>query len=389
MIIKEVDAKIIKDSRNEKTIEVHIKTSVGNFFSSAPNGKSKGKYETKPYKKSLEEDIENLKKLSNYFSGDHLEKFEDLRHIEDVVRGHVGGNTLFAFESAALKAIAKEKNLEVWQIINPLANKIPRLVGNCVGGGLHSKSIDDKKPDFQEFLLIPELTEIKDQFKINLDTKKIIGQLLKKKDPKFNGGLNDENAWMTSLNEREVLEILKENSVPLGLDVAASSFYKRKKYNYKNPLLSRDSEEQITYIQNLINKFNLIYCEDPFNEEDFLSHSKLLSLVGKKCLIVGDDLIVTNYKRLKKAITEKAINATIIKPNQNGSLIDLARIVKLAKENSIKTIFSHRSGETIEDILSDLAVGFEADFIKCGITGNVRESKIKRLAKIEFQIKKN
>ncbi len=105
-------------------------------------------------------------------------------------------------------------------------------------------------------------------------------------------------------------------------------------------------------------------------------------------MIVGDDLTVTNYKRLEKAIEIKAINALIMKPNQNGSLIDVKRVSELAKKNNIKMVFSHRSGETMESILADLAFGFEADFIKCGITGDVREVKIKRLEEIEKSLGK-
>ena len=153
MIIKEVYGKIIKDSRKDQTIEVTIKTNVGKFSASAPNGKSKGKNEAKPYIKSIQKDVESLGKLSDYFSEEHIEKFSDLRRIEDIVKGHIGANTLFAFESAVLKAVSKEQKKEIWQLINPDAKKIPRIVGNSAEGGMHSLST--KKPDFQEFLLIP------------------------------------------------------------------------------------------------------------------------------------------------------------------------------------------------------------------------------------------
>ena len=155
MIIKEVGAETTLDSRKQKTILVKIKTNVGEFSASAPNGKSRGKYEAKPYKKSLEGDIETLKKFKNYFSQEHIDKFEDLRRIEDISEKNMGANTLFALESAALKAVAKEQKKEIWQLINPKSKKIPRLVGNCIGGGLHSGKMMDKVSDFQEFLLIP------------------------------------------------------------------------------------------------------------------------------------------------------------------------------------------------------------------------------------------
>ena len=382
VVIKGVSAKAILDSRKEKTILVSIKTNVGSFSASAPNGKSRGKYEAKPYKNSLEKDIETLKKFTGYFSEDEIEKFEDLRRVEDIVHMHIGANTLFALESAVLKALAKEQKKEVWQLINLQAKKLPRLVGNCIGGGMHSSG---KKPDFQEFLLIPKTKTVKEANEINKEIKKAVEFSLKKEDEDFKSRKNDEDAWQTSLNEKEVLEILKNTGVDLGIDAATSTFHKRKKYLYHNPPLTRDSEEQAMYISNLIKNFSLFYIEDPFFEEDFSGFSNLLKK-HPSSLIVGDDLTVTNEKRFRKAIEEKSINAIIVKPNQNGSLIEVKSICEIAKKHGIKIVFSHRSGETMENILADLAFGFQADFFKCGITGKEREVKIKRLIEIERKI---
>lgn len=396
-MIKKVGAKSIPDSRNEKTILVTIKTNNGTFSASAPTGKSTGKHEAKTYKKSLEDDIKVVKKFSDYFSSENIEEFDDLRRIEDITDGHLGGNTVFALESATLKALAKEKKKQVWELINPKQRKSPRLVGNVIGGGKHSdvrtpkaypeKSstkifTEGKKPDFQEFLLIPDKKSVKENFELNKKIKNSVEIPLKKEDKDFQSKTNDENAWMTSLNEKEVLEILKDFKIPVGLDVASSSFYKRKKYLYQNPLLKRDKDEQLTYLSNLIKNFDLFYIEDPFDEDDFETFATLLKKFPNS-LIVGDDLITTNYKRLKKAIEMKSINSLIVKPNQIGSLMEVKRVCELAKKNNIKTVFSHRSGETEEDILADLAFGFGADFLKCGITGKERENKINRLIKIE------
>ncbi len=380
MKIKEVSAKAILDSRKEKTVLVSVKTNVGEFFASSPSGKSTGKYEAKSYHTSLEEDVKAIKQLSEYFSEELIEKFDDLRRIEDIVDRQIGANTLFAFESAVLKALAKEKKKEIWELINDKAKKFPRLVGNCIGGGKHSNL--DKKPDFQEFLLIPENKKIEDAFEANKKAKKETKEIILKENNKFNGERNDEDAWAVSLNEKEVLDVLKRTKLPLGVDIASSGFYKRKNYNYKNPLFKRSKEEQFEYISNLIKNFNLFYVEDPFEENDFESFSKLLKRFPDT-LIVGDDLTTTNPERLKKAIKMKAINAIIIKPNQIGSLSDMKETIELAKKNNIKLVFSHRSGETEETILADLAFGFGADFFKCGITGKEREAKIKRLIEIE------
>lgn len=387
MQIKEVDAKAVKDSRGDKTVLVSIKTNAGNFSASAPNGKSKGKFEAKPYKKSLEEDIKTVKEFKEYFTEEYLEKFEDLRRIEDIISKHVGANTLIALEFATLKAMAKEQKKEIWEIINPEAKNFPRLVGNCVGGGKHSQGIGDKKPDFQEFLLIPNKKTIKENVELNIKIREEVAEEIKKKEPKFSRKVSDEKGWLTGLNEKEVLDILKKHSIDLGVDIAASSFYKRKKYYYENPKLDRTGEEQLGYLCNLIKNYNLFYIEDPCGEQEFSDFAKLLNKFPNS-LIVGDDLTVTSLKRLEKAIEMKSINAIIIKPNQNGSLMNVKEVVELAKKNNIKTIFSHRSGETEESILADLAFGFQADFIKCGIAGKEREAKLKRLIEIEKKFEK-
>jgi enolase len=387
VVIKGVDAKSILDSRGEKTIYVSVKTNAGIFGASSPTGKSKGKHEAKSYMKSLDEDIRMLKKFSEYFSSENLEKFDDLRRVEDIMDRQIGANTLFALESAILKAAATEQKKEIWQLINPKAGsskKSPRLAGNCIGGGKHSPK--GKKPDFQEFLLIPNMKSVKENWEKSKKLKEEAKISLKIMDRNFKGEKNDEDAWAASLNEKEVLEILSRFGIPLGIDAAASGFFKRKTYHYENPMLKRTEEEQMDYISNLIKNFNLFYIEDPFDEEDFGSFAKLL----KKCpnsLIVGDDLTATSSKRLEKAIEMKSINAIIIKPNQCGSLLEVKRVCEMAEKHGIKKIFSHRSGETNETILADLAFGFGADFMKCGITGKEREAKIKRLIQIEKRMK--
>ncbi|MBD3247438.1 hypothetical protein GF378_02350, partial [Candidatus Pacearchaeota archaeon] len=369
---------------------VTIKTNVGTFSASSPTGKSTGKNEKKPYKKSLGRDIKILKQFSDYFSEEILEKFEDLRRVEDITDRNIGANSLFALESAVLKAMAKEQKKEIWEIISPESkkkkskSKFPRLIGNVIGGAKHSEV--KRKPDFQEFELIPKTRDVEKAFEKNKKAKKEVKMLLKSRDDDFKGKKNDENAWITSLNDKETLDVLEKTGIPMGLDVAASGFYKRKKYSYGNPLLKRTPEEHFSYVSNLVKNFNLSYIEDPFQEEDFESHAKLLEKFPK-ALVVGDDLTTTNPKRLKKAIEMKAINGIIVKPNQIGSLLKVKDVVDLAKKKNIKTIFSHRSGETGETILADLAFGLGADFFKCGTEGDLRVKKIKRLIKIQKSLK--
>ncbi len=268
---------------------------------------------------------------------------------------------------------------------------MPYLVGNAIGGGLHSKG---KRPDFQEFLFIP-LTSVKEGIEINKEAHINALQILENIEKKFEKKKNDENAWQTSLQNEKVLEIIedvRENMIDeygvkfrLGLDVAASTFYKGfgkvKEYIYKNPIKIRTKEKQMAYFYAIDQHYKLEYLEDPLQEEDFEGFALLKSKV--KCLVVGDDLTVTNYNRLKKAIINNSISAIMIKPNQNGSLLEVKKVIDLSKQNNIRLVVSHRSGETGDNFIADLAVAIEATFFKGGILGKEREAKLQRLKKIE------
>ena len=192
---------------------------------------------------------------------------------------------------------------------------------------------------------------------------------------------NDEGAWQTSLSNNEVFEILsKFKKIRFGTDIAASSFYKKGKYNYQKNKF--DKKEQINYVNSLIRKYDLFYVEDSLEENDFSGFSKIKS----KKLVVGDDLTATQINRLKKAIKRESINSIIIKPNQNGSLLEVKRVFEICKKNKIRTIMSHRSGETLDSALADYAFGFGSDYIKCGISTKWRETKLKRMIEIEKRI---
>ena len=196
--------------------------------------------------------------------------------------------------------------------------------------------------------------------------------------------INDEGAWQTSLSNEEILSLLsKFKDIKIGLDIAASTFYKNNSYIYESKYLNKKA--QIFYINLIINKYNIFYIEDPLQEEDFEWFREIIK--SSRHLIVGDDLTATQIPRLKKAIKEKSINAMIIKPNQNGSLIELKQIFQICKKHNVKTILSHRSGETLDNALADYAVGFGADFIKCGIATKWREAKLNRLIQISNLIK--
>lgn len=397
MFIKEVEGKIIKNSRKEKTIEVIVKTQKGSFSASAPSGKSKGKYETPDYNErgiafSLRLLNEFCVKLNN--RNLDLKRFDDLKDIEEKIKafekdfGKLGANTTYALEIALLKAASKEVDKELWDFI--LENKklqIPMPVGNCIGGGKHSHS--HKKPDFQEFLLIPQEKTFAKAFTKMFRAYEIARREIKVLEKKWIVRKNDEQAWQTSLSNELCLDILKtiadKFDLRIGIDLAASTFFSKlkKEYSYKNKELVRDKESHLEYVNLLIQRYNLFYIEDPMDEEDFFGFSRLSSFKNTGVLILGDDLTVTHLDRIKKAILHKSINAIIIKPNQNGYLIQVREIVEFCKKNNIKIVFSHRSGETMDEALADLAIGFQADFIKAGINGKERLIKLRRIIEIE------
>lgn len=377
MIIKEVSARAIFDSRGDETIEV----SVNGCRASAPSGKSIGKYETKPYQTSLKFSLDEINSLKFDFE---VDSFDGLKKVEKFIckkfslkePKQFGANALFALESAILKALAKAKNKSLWQIINPKAGKFPVPVGNAVGGGRHSEKFK-VHPAFQEFLIIPNEKTFAQNVKTMKEIYAEIGKILGVKDK------NDEGAWQAPLQNAQVIEILSKFSkkIRIGIDAAASSLYKSGLYHYNTKSL--DQESQIKYMNNLIMQHNLFYLEDPLHEDDFMGFSR----IEKKNLVVGDDLTATHISRLKEAIKNNSINAMIIKPNQNGSLLELQKIFKICRDNGIKTIMSHRSGETMDGALADYAFAFEADFIKTGISTAWREAKLNRMIEIEESFK--
>jgi len=319
MKIKEVWTESILDSKRRKTIKVYIRTLDGVFSASAPSGVSTGKHEMPPYRGNIVEDTKTLTefKLADIKKID-FKKFNDLLCLDTTLKKYVGANTLFSLQSAILKAIAAEQKKEVWQIINPEAKKMPIPIVNVIGGGKHSKR--KRKPNFQEFLIIPNSKKWKENREIVKKIKKKIGWKLKFKEKKLILRRDDENAFLTKMTNSSVLDLLSHFRIKKGIDVAASTFYHHGFYLYNNPLRVWSKKEHIKYIIDLAKKYNLFYIEDPVEEEDFLGFSEIKKAVGRKTLIVGDDLTVTNLSRLKRAIKCDSINAVIVKPNQNGSI---------------------------------------------------------------------
>lgn len=376
MFIKRVSAKRILDSRGKYTIEV----SVNGCHASSPSGTSTGGYETPSYHISLGW---NIKAIRSIRFKEEIKSFDDLSKVEKYLcerfklkdPKQFGGNALFALESAILKALAKSQKKPLWQIINSRAHKMPIPLGNAIGGGLHSHF--PSSPEFQEFLLIPRGRTFEENLSLMRDVYFVLGKMLGSET------VDEEGAWQTSLPSERVLKVLSnfKGKVNIGVDIAANSFYKKGVYIYKDKSLSPD--KQADFVNYLIKRYRIFYLEDPFNEGDFKSFSKVIQ---RKCLIAGDDLTVTHLSRLKEAIRNKSVNSIIIKPNQNGSLLEVRDIIKFCKSHNLQTIMSHRAGETLDDAISDYAFAFQVDYVKYGIATKWREAKLKRLVEIEASL---
>jgi len=340
-MIKSIKVKNIKNSRKEKSVQVIINNK---FYGNSPSGKSAGSHEAKRKGKY---------NVSRFIGKDfkEIDKFIKVRSM--------GADFSIALSIAAWKA----QELK-------LGKHFPRLLGNVVGGGAHGG-----KTSIQEFLVSPKTKNIPDAIKINNRIHKEIGK-------KLRSGKNDEGAWKAKYDDLRTLDLVSEvaekHGARVGVDIAASEFYKNRKYNYKLLREKFTPGEHVDFLKDVIRTYKLFYVEDPFHEDDF-KHFKELKC-KTKTLIVGDDLTVTNSVRLKKART--CINAIIIKPNQIGTVSKAFEAVRLAKKYKMKTIVSHRSGETMDPFIADFSVYTKANYIKCGIFGKEREIKLKRLKQI-------
>jgi enolase len=374
-MIKDLSIKQIFNSCKEKALKVSIRTEKGVFSASSPSGTSKGEYETKALDTNYI--IKNFTKIKNKFRGKNEKDIDKI--IEYIGIGKIGSNLSIALSLAGLRAISKN---DPYLFLNPSAKKIPYPLGNVIGGGAHSGYLSE-----QEFLVVAvKAKTIKEATKTNLSIWRETGNFLKP----FLIGRNRENAWTCKLNDLKSLEILtdiaKDFGARVGIDFAGSQIYKDGRYYYKHPDRNFSAEDQLDFILDLIKIYKLVYVEDPFHEDDFEHFTELTKKT--RCLVTGDDLFATQPSRLRIGIRKKAGNAIIIKPNQAGTISKTLETVEIAKKAKFATIVSHRSCETNDDFISDLAVGIESPLLKCGIYGKERKAKLDRLVTIWNKLNK-
>ena len=397
--ITSIKGRVLYNSRGSKTIEVDI-ISDEKFLGRvcAPSGASVGKYEAVSFPDGKpEQSLELLNKNSEKFLGSDP---TDLKLIHDIVKtiddsenySKIGGACAFAITIAATESAAKASNVPLYKIIKQDNNfRFPFPIGNILGGGAHA---GPGTPDIQEILVVPTGAKtIRQAIDMNLMVHKELRNLIQKDDPTFTNGRGDEGGWAPKYDNEKALEMSVNaieslgytpgKEVSLGVDFASSTQWneEKKKYTYDRAGFENDPGQQIDFASKIIEKYKLIYAEDAVHEEAFDDMAELTKKFPN-VMITGDDLTVTNKNILKKAVDVKACNAAILKVNQAGSLYDALEFAKLADQNNIKLITSHRSGESSDSHISHIGIGTSSKLLKVGVVGGERVAKLNELIRI-------
>jgi enolase len=412
--IKKIKAREILDSRGNPTLEVELETDFGKFFASVPSGASRGKYEAVELRdggkrylgKGVKKAIENIneviaKKLNGLDVTKQKEIDQALIELDGTEnKSKLGANAICGVSLVVCKAGAGTKNLPLYKYISEIGNwkleigKFPRPLFNIINGGAHAGN----DLDFQEFMVCPKGRSFSENLRIGAEIYHRLKEIISKKYGKLATNLGDEGGFAPPIKDPEIaikliLETAKslnyQNKISIILDVAASQFFDGKKY--KTKIGNFSGKELAKFYLKLIKKYPIEGIEDPFAQDDFKSWqsftSKLEHLTSH-ILIIGDDLTVTNPKRIKTAKEKGLCNAIVVKINQIGTVTEAIESVKLAKFFGWKIMVSHRSGETTDDFIADFAVGIGADFIKSGAPARgERVAKYNRLLKIEEELK--
>lgn len=391
--ITSIRAKEIKDSRGNPTLEVEVATKSGRGLCQVPSGASKGSHEAWELRDTdggMSLALQAIKKMEEELLGvDAMNQRElDKKMLEldgTANKKSLGGNAMIGVSIAAARAAASEEGLELYQYIEKISGQeksAPLLFVNLIEGGKHAKT----KLAFQEYHFIPQTGDMESDFESIQAVQNELFNL-----PAVLGQGDEGGVFMDTEDVSKPLQILQEivenagleKSSRFGLDIAASSFFKDEKYAADGKLMPRD--EMIEKVEELAKGFSLLAVEDPLDEEDFAGFARLKKDMPQTT-IVGDDLTVTNLERLKEAVDRESIGALIIKPNQIGTLSETIDVVRFAKDNGIKCVASHRSGETEDSFIADLAVALGCFAVKFGaMRTKERLSKYERLRQIHAQ----
>lgn len=409
--ITDIYAREILDSRGNPTIEVEVLAGENAWGrASVPSGASTGQFEAVELRDGAEryhglgvetavEHVNNI--IAPALLG--MDVFDQAGIDRRMIRmdgtkdkSRLGANAILGISMAVARAAADARGVPLYQYFGGVgAKKMPVPMMNILNGGKHA----DNTVDFQEFMIMPVgACCFKEALRMGSEIYHTLKGLLKEKG--MSTGVGDEGGFAPNLPDaKAVLEVIveairkagyqPEKEVCIALDVAATELYDKeaKKYIFEGEGVTRSVFDMIEYYKELIKEFPIISIEDPLDEEDWEGWEMITNCLGSKVQLVGDDLFVTNKERLQKGIDRKAANAILVKVNQIGTLTEAFETIELAKESGYKTIISHRSGETEDSIIADIAVAFQSGQIKTGAPcRSERVAKYNQLLRIEERL---
>jgi enolase len=363
----------ILDSRGNPTVEVDVQLETGIIGRAAiPSGASTGEHEAVELR-----------------DGDTMLELDGKPN-----KSKLGANAILGVSLAVARAAAEEQELPLYRYIGGTnAKLLPVPMANILNGGKHA----DNNVDLQEFMIMPlGAKSFKQALQMNAEVFHTLKTLLKKEG--HSTGVGDEGGFAPNLkSNEEALQIIMKaikladyrpgEDIYIALDPASSEFFENGKYQLKAENASLSSTEMVDYYARLVDKYPIISIEDGLAEDDWAGWKLMTEKLGKKIQIVGDDLFVTNVNRLQRGIDEKSANSILIKLNQIGTLTETLDTIELAKSNNFTTVISHRSGETCDTFIADLAVAVNAGQIKTGsICRSERIAKYNQLLRIEDEL---
>lgn len=405
--IKDIIGREILDSRGNPTVEVDVILENGIMGRACvPSGASTGEREALELRdgdmnRYLGKGVLKAVKNVNTILRDNLLGFEasDQKGLDEKMialdgtktKSNLGANAILGVSLASLKASAKSAGVPLYRYIGSTYS-LPSAMMNIINGGAHA----DNKLDFQEYMIIPKASTMKERIRIGAEVFHNLKSVLKQRGLATSVG--DEGGFAPNLNSNSegfefIIEAIKKagyipgKDVVLGIDVAASEFYHDGKYVLEGENRTLTTEELIAYYEELIQKYPIVSIEDPVDENDWEGFRLITEKLGNRIQLVGDDLFVTNKECLQKGIDNHAGNAILLKVNQIGTVTETLETIELARKNGYKTIISHRSGETEDTTIADLAVGLNLGQIKTGsLSRTDRICKYNQLMRIEEEL---
>jgi len=389
--IKSIKAREILNSRCEFTVEAEVGTDQGIFIASVPAGASKGQYEAKAIEPSKA--VENIEQIMapRLIGQDpaNQEKIDEILIQLDNTKdkSNLGANAILAVSMACCRAGASSKNIPLYQHIKEKGDWLkPMPCFNILNGGAHAGN----DLDIQEFMIVPQEETFKENVEKGVKIYQALKEILKKKYGKSAINLGDEGGFAPNINKtKQALDLIMQASelvgysekIRIGIDCAANQFYKNGIYEIEEE--EKTSLELLEFYKDIANQYPILFLEDPFAEDDLNGFAEIMKDKGSIENIIADDLTVTNSEKIEMAKEKNLCNGIILKPNQIGTVTEAIEAGELAKKFGWKIIVSHRSGDTCDNFIADLAVAISADFIKSGAPARgERISKYNRLLRI-------